>query len=72
MIAKLYYSLETMDEANKAVKAYEKVQELFGKYSEEVMSADELNQSIMDRINASQELLQILTDADKARGGDNY
>jgi len=61
-----------MDEANKAVKAYEKVQELFGKYSEEVMSADELNQSIMDRINASQELLQILTDADKARGGDNY
>jgi chaperonin cofactor prefoldin len=58
-----------MDEANRAGKAYEKMQEMFSKYSNQMMDADELGQSLVDRINASEELLKLLQDADKARSG---
>jgi chaperonin cofactor prefoldin len=58
-----------MDEANRAGKAYEKMQEMFSKYSNQMMDADELGQSLVDRINASEELLKLLQDADKARNG---
>lgn len=58
-----------MDEANRAGKAYEKMQEVFSKYSNQMMDADELGQSLVDRINASEELLKLLQDADKARNG---
>lgn len=58
-----------MDEANRAGKAYEKMQQVFSKYSDQMMDADELGQSIVDRINASEELLKLLQDADKARNG---
>lgn len=56
-----------MDEANRAGKAYEKMQDMFSKYSNQMMDADELGQSLIDRINASEELLKLLQDADQAR-----
>jgi chaperonin cofactor prefoldin len=58
-----------MDEAHKAGKAYDKMQEVFSKYSNEVMDADALEQSLIDRINASEELLKLLNDANNARNG---
>lgn len=58
-----------MDEAYKAGKAYDKVQQLFAKYSDIEMDADTLEQSLIDRINASEELLKLLNDADNARNG---
>jgi chaperonin cofactor prefoldin len=58
-----------MDEAHKAGKAYDKMQEVFSKYSNEVMDVDALEQSLIDRINASEELLKLLNDANNARNG---
>lgn len=58
-----------MDEAYKAGKAFNKMQEVFTKYSNETMDVDELGQSLIDRINASEELLKLLNDADNARNG---
>jgi hypothetical protein len=58
-----------MDEAYKAGKAFDKMQEVFSKYSNQMMDADELGQSLIDRINASEELLKLLQDADNARRG---
>jgi hypothetical protein len=45
------------------------MQEVFTKYSNETMDVDELGQSLIDRINASEELLKLLNDADNARNG---
>lgn len=58
-----------MDEAYRAGKAFDKMQEVFSKYSNEINDVDELGQSLIDRINASEELLKLLQDADNAMRG---
>ena len=49
-----------MNEADEAARALRKLQELTNKYSNLEMDADELNQSISERINATEELKDII------------
>ena len=56
-----------MNEADEAARALRKLQELTNKYSNLEMDADELNQSISERINATEELKDIIAKATKAR-----
>ena len=61
-----------MKEADEAVRALRKLQELTDKYSNTEMNADELKTSISERINATNELKDIIqkaTDAKKKNEG---
>ena len=49
-----------MKEADEAVNALRKLQELTDKYSNTEMDADQLRQSISERINASEELKDVM------------
>ena len=55
------------DQGTEAARALRKLQELTDKYSNLEMNADELNQSISERINATEELKDIIAKATKAR-----
>tara|TARA_B100001250_G_scaffold403039_1_gene416994 strand:+ start:838 stop:1035 length:198 start_codon:yes stop_codon:yes gene_type:complete len=54
-------------EADEAARALRKLQELTNKYSNLEMGADELKQSISERINATEELKDILAKATQAK-----
>lgn len=56
-----------MKEADEAAAALRKLQELTDKYSNTELDADELRASISERINATNELKDILTKAKNAR-----
>ena len=56
-----------MNEADEAARALRKLQELTDKYSNLEMNADELNQSISERINATEELKDIIAKATNER-----
>tara|TARA_Y100001970_G_scaffold93320_1_gene117653 strand:- start:1379 stop:1567 length:189 start_codon:yes stop_codon:yes gene_type:complete len=56
-----------MKEADEAVNALRKLQELTDKYSNTEMDADELRQSISERINASEELKDVMRRALEAK-----
>ena len=56
-----------MKEADEAVRALRKLQELTDKYSNTEMNADELKTSISERINASNELKDIIQKATDAK-----
>ena len=56
-----------MNEADEAARALRKLQELTNKYSNLEMDADELNQSISERINATEELKTIIAKATQAK-----
>ena len=56
-----------MNEADEAARALRKLQELTNKYSNLEMDADALNQSISERINATEELKDIIAKATQAR-----
>ena len=56
-----------MKEADEAVNAIRKLQELTDKYSNTEMDADQLRQSISERINASEELKDVMRRALEAK-----
>jgi|TARA_B100000214_G_scaffold200139_1_gene144942 chaperonin cofactor prefoldin len=56
-----------MKEADEAVNALRKLQELTDKYSNTEMDADQLRQSISERINASEELKDVMRRALEAK-----
>tara|TARA_B100000902_G_scaffold140956_1_gene138860 strand:- start:289 stop:477 length:189 start_codon:yes stop_codon:yes gene_type:complete len=56
-----------MKEADEAVRALRKLQELTDKYSNTEMNADELKTSISERINATNELKDIIQKATDAK-----
>ena len=56
-----------MNEADEAARALRKLQELTNKYSNLEMDADELNQSISERINATEELKDVMRRALEAK-----
>lgn len=56
-----------MKEADEAANALRKLQELTDKYSNTEMDADELRQSISERINASEELKDVMRRALEAK-----
>tara|TARA_B100000427_G_C15042302_1_gene391703 strand:- start:206 stop:403 length:198 start_codon:yes stop_codon:yes gene_type:complete len=59
-----------MKEADEAARALRKLQEVTNKYSNIEMNGEELKNSIADRINATEELKEIIrkaTEAKKAR-----
>ena len=56
-----------MKEADEAADALRKLQELTDKYSNTEMDADQLRQSISERINASEELKDVMRRALEAK-----
>jgi len=56
-----------MKEADEAANALRKLQELTDKYSNCEMDADELKQSISERINATNDLKDIIQKATEAK-----
>ena len=56
-----------MKEADEAVNALRKLQELTDKYSNTEMDADQFRQSISERINASEELKDVMRRALEAK-----
>tara|TARA_B100001250_G_scaffold286840_1_gene248734 strand:+ start:365 stop:553 length:189 start_codon:yes stop_codon:yes gene_type:complete len=56
-----------MKEADEAVNALRKLQELTDKYSNTEMDADQLRQSISERINATEELKDVMKRALEAK-----
>ena len=56
-----------MKEADEAVDALRKLQELTDKYSNTEMDADQLRQSKSERINASEELKDVMRRALEAK-----
>tara|TARA_B100001250_G_scaffold52372_1_gene40857 strand:+ start:574 stop:759 length:186 start_codon:yes stop_codon:yes gene_type:complete len=56
-----------MKEADEAVRALRKLQELTDKYSNMEMDGDELKASISERINATEELKEIIRKATEAK-----
>jgi len=56
-----------MKEADEAVNALRKLQELTDKYSNTEMDAEQLKQSISERINASEELKDVMRRALEAK-----
>ena len=56
-----------MKEADEAARALRKLQELTDKYSSTEMDADQLKQSISERINASEELKDVMRRALEAK-----
>tara|TARA_X000000368_G_scaffold11700_1_gene9405 strand:+ start:2367 stop:2579 length:213 start_codon:yes stop_codon:yes gene_type:complete len=56
-----------MKEADEAARALRKLQELTDKYSDTELDGDELKASIAERINASEELKDILRKATEAK-----
>ena len=56
-----------MKEADEAANALRKLQELTDKYSNTEMDADQLRQSISERINASEELKDVMRRALEAK-----
>ena len=54
-------------EGDEAARALRKLQELTNKYSTTEMSGDELKQSISERINATEELNDIIKKATEAK-----
>ena len=56
-----------MKEADEAVNALRKLQELTDKYSNTQMDADQLRQSISERINGSEELKDVMRRALEAK-----
>ena len=56
-----------MKEADDAVKALRKLQELTDKYSNTEMDIDQLKASISERINATNELKDIIQKATEAK-----
>ena len=56
-----------MKEADEAVDALRKLQELTDKYSNTEMDADQLRQSISERINVSEELKDVMRRALEAK-----
>ena len=56
-----------MKEADEAVNALRKLQELTDKYSNTEMDADQLRQAISERINASEELKDVMRRALEAK-----
>ena len=56
-----------MKEADEAVNALRKLQELTDKYSNTEMDADQLRQSISERINATEELKDVMRRALEAK-----
>ena len=56
-----------MKEADEAVNALRKLQELNDKYSNTEMDAEQLKQSISERINASEELKDVMRRALEAK-----
>ena len=56
-----------MKEADEAVNALRKLQELTDKYSNTEMDADQLKASISERINASEELKDVMRRALEAK-----
>tara|TARA_R100000458_G_C8170953_1_gene171466 strand:- start:282 stop:482 length:201 start_codon:yes stop_codon:yes gene_type:complete len=54
-------------EADEAARALRKLQELTNKYSNLEMDGDELKQSISERINATEELKDIIAKATQAK-----
>ena len=56
-----------MKEADEAAKALARLQELTDKYSNTEMDADQLRQSISERINASEELKDVMRRALEAK-----
>ena len=56
-----------MKEADEAVNALRKLQEVTDKYSNTEMDADQLRQSISERINASEELKDVMRRALEAK-----
>ena len=55
------------DQGTEAARALRKLQELTNKYADIEMGADELKQSISERINATEELKDILAKATQAK-----
>ena len=56
-----------MKEADEASRALRKLQELTDKYSSTEMDADQLKASISERINATEELKEIMRKAMEAK-----
>tara|TARA_B100001079_G_C16305651_1_gene467610 strand:- start:608 stop:817 length:210 start_codon:yes stop_codon:yes gene_type:complete len=56
-----------MKEADEAARALRKLQELTDKYSSTEMDADQLKASISERINATEELKEIMRKAMEAK-----
>jgi len=56
-----------MKEADEAVNALRKLQELTDKYSNTELNADELKTSISERINATEELKDVMKRALEAK-----
>ena len=62
-----------MKEADEAARALRKLQELTDKYSNMEMTGDELKASISERINATEDLKEIIRKATEAKNKmDNY
>ncbi len=55
------------DQGTEAARALRKLQELTAKYANLEMDADQLNQSISERINATEELKDIIAKATQAK-----
>ena len=55
------------DQGTEAARALRKLQELTAKYANLEMDADQLNQSISERINATEELKEIIAKATQAK-----
>jgi|TARA_B100001996_G_scaffold378026_1_gene361519 chaperonin cofactor prefoldin len=60
-----------MKEADEAARALRKLQELTNKYSDMELDADGLKQSIKDRVNATEELKEIIRKATEAKRKNN-
>ena len=60
-----------MKEADEAARALRKLQELTNKYSEMELDDDGLKQSIKDRVNATEELKEIIRKATEAKRKNN-
>ena len=56
-----------MKQADEAAKALRKLQELTDKYSSTEMDADQLKASISERIQASEELKEVMRKATEAK-----
>ena len=60
-----------MKEADEAARALRNLQELTNKYSDMELDADGLKQSIKDRVNATEELKEIIRKATEAKRKNN-